>query len=89
MQEAIELVARYCPKNCVYRGVLIGYGVPFCQYALIEGECRRCKVSECDKYRPGRPIKPKMMADVWIEWEREYGEDADSVWSRGFEGTEI
>lgn len=87
MQE--ETVAKCCPKDCVYRGMLIGYGTPFCQYALIENECRKCKVSECDKYKHGRPVKARMRPEIWIEWEYEYGEDADSLWSRGFATTEI
>lgn len=86
----VETVEEFCPTDCVYRGVMWSYNTPFCQYALIEGECRKCKVSECDKYRQGKPIKPRMRADIIIEWEYEfYGEDVDSVWSRRFEGTEI
>lgn len=83
-----ETVAEHCThKDCVYRGRL--YNTPICQYALIEGQCRKCEISKCDKYRQGEPIKPRMTEDFMIEWEYEfYDQDADSIWSR-FERTEV
>ena len=89
MHEKFETVAVYCPTDCIYRGILCAYNLPFCQYALVEGASRKCKVSECDKYKPGERIKPRMTTDYMIEWEYEfYDTDADAIWRR-FKESEI
>lgn len=51
----LEITDRHCKhKDCVYRGWLSApNGVATCDYILIEGRSRNCKISECDKYRTG------------------------------------
>ena len=79
-QEAIELASDYCPDDCVYRTLLRGY-IPACYYAAIEHQVRGCKISECDKYRSGRPLKPTMDREYTVFWEyRFYDEDDNSLW---------
>lgn len=76
-----ELVEKLCPKDCVYRAYIDGGATPICFYAVIMRECRGCKISECDKYKPGRPLYPRMKEEYILCWEREiYGEDADLIW---------
>ena len=84
MQEEIETVAEHCKHvDCIYRSQIEG-GIPICLYAVLAGEPRRCKISECDKYKDGRRIRPRMKVDYTIEWEWEYDDkDADFVW-RGY-----
>lgn len=80
MSKEVELVADYCPSDCVYR-VVIGWCTPACYYSAIECEVRGCKVSECDKYRPGKPLKATMDREYVIYWEYDYyGKDDNSVW---------
>lgn len=79
-KERIELVAKYCPEDCVYRVVLESYLLA-CYYAAIENEVRGCKVSECNRYRGGKPKKPTMDREYMIYWEYEYyGEDDNPLW---------
>lgn len=81
MQEEIELVKDYCPSDCVYRSYVDGGATPICFYAVIMQQCRGCRISECDKYKAGRPIQPRMKEEYVLCWEREiYDEDADLVW---------
>lgn len=81
MQEEVELVENYCPEDCVYRSELRDDGTPCCCYAAIEGRSRGCRVSECDKYKRGRPKRPRIREEYVLFWEREiYDEDADIVW---------
>ena len=88
-KEVVETVARDCKHfDCMYRSSISGGQTPICYYSVMTGECRRCKISECDKYKPGRAIKPKMKEEYWIEWIYGYGEDVDSIRSR-FERTEL
>lgn len=81
MKEDIELCVDFCPRDCIYMSHLDD-GTPICYYAVINNECRRCKISECDKYKSGKPLKPKIN-NLWysVYWEYEYyDEDADPVW---------
>lgn len=76
MQEEHELVSTHCKHpDCVYRGTIqVDGATPICMYAIIENKVRRCKISECDKYKPGKKTKPRMREDVVIFWETElYG----------------
>lgn len=80
-EEKIELVSRCCPKDCVYMAYIDGGATPICYYAVIESECRKCSVSKCDKYKGGKPIRPRMKQEYILYWEREvYGDDADIIW---------
>lgn len=82
MQE-VETVAKHCKhKDCIYRSKLHASGIPICQYILIEGESRKCKISECDKYKQGEKVQPRMLDDYTIMWEYEVYDDADLVRER-------
>lgn len=66
----IETVVRHCKhKDCIYRGYL--YWTPFCDYIGVEKKSRGCKISECDKYKPGKKIQPRMQKNYDIDWEWE------------------
>lgn len=81
MQEEIELVADYCPEDCIYRSHISGGFTPICYYAAIENKVRGCKISECDKYRAGKPVRPRIREEYTLFWEYEcYDEDADALW---------
>ena len=77
----VELVVDFCPGDCVYMSH-IDDGTPICYYAVVAKECRRCKISECDKYKPGKPIKVRMDKEYVIGWEREIYDDGiiDAFW---------
>lgn len=86
-KEELETVAEHCKHNeCIYRSTIEGGLTPICFYAVLAEEPRGCKISECDKYKDGRKIRPRLKReDFVIWWECEfYGEDADPVW-QGFE----
>lgn len=80
--EAIETVLEHCRHpECVYRSQIEGGNTPICFYAVLAGQSRGCKISECDKYKDGRKIRPRMKEQYIIWWETElYDEDADFVW---------
>lgn len=82
MQEVEELVSELCPEDCIYRNYIDGGNTPICYYAVIMCECRGCKISECDKYKPGKPIKVRMDKEYVIGWEREIYDDGiiDAFW---------
>ena len=85
-EEINETVAKHCTHTeCIYRSYIDGGKTPICFYAVLAGEPRRCKISECDKYKDGRKIRPRMKIDYTIEWECDLydDEDADFVW-RGY-----
>lgn len=83
MQEELETVAKHCKhEDCVYRGKLHAWNTPICQYALVEHQCRGCKISECDKYKRGEKIQPRMKVDYTIMWEYEMYDDVDPIWER-------
>lgn len=81
-KEVIETVLEHCKHpECIYRSFIDGGNTPICFYAVLAGEPRRCKISECDKYKDGRRIRPRMKERYIIWWETElYDEDADFVW---------
>lgn len=80
MKEQLELCENYCPEDCVYRVLLEGY-VPACYYAAVERRLRGCKISECDKYRSGKPVKPTMDRKYTVWWGYKfYGEDDNAFW---------
>lgn len=83
--EEIEEVRFHCKHpECIYRSQIDGGSTPICFYAVLAGEPRRCKISECDKYKDGRKVRPRMEKDYILWWEIElYDEDADFVW-RGY-----
>ena len=85
IEEEIELCSTHCKHpDCVYRSAIDGNNTPICFYAVLAGEPRRCKISECDKYKDGRKVRPRMKEDYVIWWECDlYDEDADFVW-RGY-----
>ena len=83
----VQLVADYCPSDCVYRVMLDS--IPACYYAVLEQRLRGCSVSECDKYRSGKPIKARMDKEYVVWWEYQCnGEDDNSVW-QGIEEPEV
>lgn len=84
-KETVELCSTHCKHvGCIYRSQIDGGRIPICFYAAMAGEPRRCKISECDKYKDGRKVRPRMRIDYTIEWECDlYDEDADFVW-RGY-----
>lgn len=66
----VETVAEHCKhEDCIYRR-LISNDVPICFYAVIMCELRRCKISECDKYKRGIK-RPRTKAD-YIDWDIDY-----------------
>lgn len=82
VNEEIEEVRFHCKHpECIYRSQIDGGNTPICFYAVLAGEPRRCKISECDKYKDGRKVRPRMKEDYILWWEYElYDEDADIVW---------
>ena len=80
-EEIEETVANSCRHpECIYRSQIDG-GTPICFYAVLAGEPRRCKISECDKYKDGRKVRPRMKEDYILWWEYElYDKDADTIW---------
>lgn len=81
MVEDIELCADYCPEDCMYRSYIDGGNAPICFYAAMEHQLRGCKISECNRYKPGRPIRPRIREEYFLMWEYLiYEHDADSVW---------
>lgn len=48
-----ETVVKDCKhKDCKYRSTL--EKLQMCNYILLEGKPRECKISDCDKYEPRR-----------------------------------
>ena len=80
MKEEVELCETYCPDDCYYRSYIDGGHTPICFYAVIEQKSRGCRISECDKYRQGTPIKAVMQRDYAIMWEYDEDDDADIIW---------
>ena len=81
-EEIVETVAQHCKHiECIYRSQIDGGSTPICFYAVLAGEPRRCKISECDKYKDGRKVRPRMKEDYILWWEYElYDKDADIIW---------
>ena len=82
MQDEVETVARHCRHtDCVYRQSIDGGSTPICGYILVENESRKCKISECDKYRQGEKVQPRINTEFILFWEYDfYDEDADIIW---------
>lgn len=82
MQEEIETVRDHCTHDdCIYRAHIDGGNTPICYYAVIECQSRGCKISECDKYKGGKPIKPIMGEEYLLFWEYEIYDD-NTLWKR-------
>lgn len=84
-KEDIELAVDYCPRDCIYMTYIDGGYTPVCYYAVLMNECRGCKISECDRYKSGKPLKPRMKTEYTIFWEykiHDDEDDADIIWSR-------
>lgn len=69
MENIIETVDEHCKhKDCVYRMYLYGgETTEFCNYCAMEYEPRRCKISECTRYRKGE--RKKVMTEIGLWWE--------------------
>lgn len=81
MKEEIELCATHCRhEDCIYRGFLYGTFTPFCDYISVMGESRKCKISECDKYKSGKKVQPRINMEYKIWWEREIYDDDNPIW---------
>lgn len=79
--EEIQLVSTHCKhEDCIYRSYITYNGrVPVCLYAVFECQPRGCKISECNRYIPGKKLKAKMREDIVIYWETEvYGNTDDN-----------
>ncbi len=75
-QEEIETVKECCTHtDCIYRTHIDGGNTPICYYAVIENQSRNCKISECDKYKGGKAVKPKMGEEYLLFWEYEIYDD--------------
>lgn len=48
---------RHLCKKCKYRGREMGGYRTTCDYIVIVGHSRGCKVENCNKYEPGKKIK--------------------------------
>lgn len=74
-EKEIELVDTHCKhKDCVYRKTMNATrGKDCCMYAAIEHAVRGCKISECNRYTPGRKIRPRLEIGTEIYWEYEIG----------------
>lgn len=79
MQE-VETAKECCKHDdCIYRSYIDGGNTPICYYAVLEGQSRGCKISECDKYKGGKALRPKMNIEYMLFWEYELN-DADIIW---------
>lgn len=83
MQEELETVRKHCKhEDCIYRSYIDGGATPICFYAVVEGASRKCKISECDKYRGGEKIQPRLNREYIILWEIELYNDGDIIRQR-------
>lgn len=82
MQE-VETVAEHCKhEDCIYRSYIDGGATPICFYAVIKCESRKCKISECDKYKKGEKIQPRLNTEFMILWEIELYDDGERIRQR-------
>ena len=66
----IETVEEYCKhEDCIYRRRL-GW-TPYCDYIGVEKKSRGCDISECDKYKAGKKVQPRMHKNYELDWEWE------------------
>lgn len=68
--ETVEADCRH--PDCCYRRYINGGVGQMCAYMLVEGKCRGCSISECDKYRSGKKKQPRLKSTFQIYWEYEY-----------------
>lgn len=67
--ETIETVDEHCSHDdCIYRFRLSSYRCDFCNYCVVTGELRGCKISECTRYVKGRKRAKMTDAGLWFEW---------------------
>lgn len=65
-----ETVKEHCKhEDCVYRRYLCW--TPYCDYIGIERKSRKCDISTCDKYKPGKKIQPRLHKNYELDWEWE------------------
>lgn len=70
----VETVKEHCKhKDCCYRMQLGSESTEFCAFCLIEGESRKCPISQCTRYKTGeRKVtvnKDTLMFNWWIDHE--------------------
>lgn len=76
MQEnEVELCTEKC-EGCIY-GSTVYARTTACLYSIIEGKARGCKISECDKFKRGEKIKPRITREYVLWWECEVYDDND------------
>ena len=67
--EVIETVDEHCQhKDCIYR-MKFDETTDYCAYCLFEYEVRRCKISECTRYKKGKRKVALDGATLWFRWE--------------------
>lgn len=67
----VETVKQHCKhEDCVYRRHLEAW-TPYCDYIGVEKQPRGCDISNCDKYRPGRKMRPRMHEHYELDWDWE------------------
>lgn len=54
--------------GCIYKSYIDCGRTAVCNYNLITGKSRNCKISECDKYKEGIKKKPTMTKEGYIKW---------------------
>lgn len=82
MQE-VETVAEHCKhEDCIYRSYIDGGATPICFYAVVACESRKCKISECDKFKKGEKIQPRLNTEFMILWEIELYDDGEHIRQR-------
>lgn len=83
MPGEVETVVEHCKhEDCIYRSFICGGAIPICFYAVIEGKSRKCKISECDKYKAGEKIQPRLNTEYMILWEIELFSDDNIIRQR-------
>lgn len=80
--KAIETIEDCIHTDCIYRATR-PLRTGSCDYILIEGHSRGCKISECDKYVSNKDkhlkIKMNRMYDL-IRYAEDYEEDYEEDW---------
>lgn len=75
-KKVIETVSEHCKhEDCIYRRSLPGNRTELCFYAAVEHERRGCKISECTRYKRGKPRRPRIDVNVEIWWEYDKSDD--------------
>lgn len=68
MQIEHETMDQCRHPNCIYRSSIDCGRTAICNYSLVTGQSRECKISECDKYKDGIRKKPTMTKEGFIKW---------------------